>query len=101
MEALLLHMEEFYPEDLGHAKALLSQGQNPYICRMVNMPAEYSILESLSPDICFGNLTPGRNAFPVVENLHLLQGIVGYDLTCALLEKTLAAMNGGASHGAS
>lgn len=111
MEALLLHMEEFYPEDLAHAKALLSQGQNPYICRMVNLPAEYPALESLSPDICFGNLfrkesktvdslhlQPERKELKTIDNLHLLHGTVGYELTCSLLEKTLAALNGGESH---
>lgn len=90
MEPLLLHMDEFYPEDKGHAKALLALGHTPYICRMVNLPAEYPILEKLAPDICFGQLPPGNKTIPNMENMHHLYGKIGYGLTIEFLEQTLA-----------
>jgi hypothetical protein len=93
MEPLLLHMDEFYPEDQGHAKALLARGQNPPICRMVNMVGEYPILAKLAPDLCFGRLPLGKQALPNVENMHRLYGKIGYELTAELLEQTLAGLD--------
>lgn len=88
MEPLLLHMEEFYPEDKTHARALLALGQDPYICRMVNLSGESPLLRQLDPDLCFGQL-PLENRLPAVDNMHQLYGAVGYGLTIALLEQTL------------
>lgn len=93
MEPQLLHMDEFYPEDKGHAKSLLALGHTPYICRMVNLPAEYSILEKLAPDICFGQLPPGNKTIPNMENMHQLYGKIGYRLTIELLEQTLEVLD--------
>ncbi|MFT4105174.1 MAG: nitrogenase component 1 [Lacrimispora sp.] len=93
MEPLLLHMDEFYPEDKGHAKALLALGHAPYICRMVNLPAEYPILERLAPDICFGYLRPGSETIPNMENMHQLYGKAGYGLTIELLEQTMEVVD--------
>jgi nitrogenase molybdenum-iron protein alpha/beta subunit len=93
MEPLILHMEEFYPEDKAHAKALLALGHNPLICRMVNSFAEYPLLKKLSPDICFGYLPPENKAIPTVENMYQFYGKIGYGLTAELLRQTLDAGN--------
>lgn len=95
MEPLLLHMEEFYPEDKGHAKALLTLGQNPPICRMVNLPAELAILEGLSPDLCFGMLPPVNGAIPHVADMNSLYGRAGYGRTGELLKRIFAVLDGG------
>lgn len=106
MEPLLLHMEEFYPEDKEHAKTLLSLGHNPHICRMVNIPAEYPMIERLSPDICFGYLPPVNKTIPNVTDMYHLLGKIGYALTAELLRKTLdvldkaeASAKGGSTYG--
>lgn len=92
MEPLLLHMEEFYPENKDHAKALLALGQNPLICRMVNLNAEYPIIAEMAPDLCFGRLPPENKTIPNVENVYQLYGKIGYGLTIALLEQTLKVL---------
>jgi nitrogenase molybdenum-iron protein alpha/beta subunit len=106
MEPLLLHMDEFYPEDNRHAEALLALGRNPAICRMVNMDAEYAVLEELAPDICFGTLPLGKRSIPNMSNMYHLYGKIGYRLTAELLRRTLDALdktnthiNGGKAYG--
>ncbi|MFV0414238.1 MAG: nitrogenase component 1 [Oscillospiraceae bacterium] len=89
MEPLLLHMEEFYPEDKRHAAALLALGQNPPICRMVNLTAELPLLEELSPAMCIGNLARENKNIPCAEDMYDLYGQVGYSRTSALLQRIL------------
>ncbi len=88
MEPLLIHMEEFYPEDKKHSKALIAMGQNPPVCRMVNEESDVLVLQKLAPDICFGNLPPGEKTIPRVEDMMHLYGIIGYSLTEKLLLQT-------------
>lgn len=93
MEPLLLHMEEFYPEDKAHAKALLALGQNPPICRMVHAESDLSILQTLAPDICFGNLPRENKVIPNVDQLMHLYGTIGYKLTADFLTQTFAVLD--------
>lgn len=93
MQPLLLHMEEFYPEDKTHAKALLALGQNPPICRMVHGESDLPILEGLSPDICFGGLPPENKIIPKLDQMHKIYGRVGYELTTELLMPVFAVLN--------
>jgi nitrogenase molybdenum-iron protein alpha/beta subunit len=93
MEPLLLHMEEFYPEDKDHAKTVLALGQNPPICRMVNMDAEYPVLEKLAPDLCFGYLPFENKNIPNVGDTYRFYGKVGYGLTIELLHQTLGVLD--------
>lgn len=93
MEPLLLHMEEFYPEDKIHAKKLLALGQNPPICRMVHGESDLPILEDLAPDICLGSLPPENQTIPKADKLYLLNGSVGYELTVGILSHILGARN--------
>lgn len=94
MEPLFLHLEEFYPEDKEHAVRLLELGANPYVGRMVNAEAEYSIIEKINPHIIFGYLSKKSEAIPVVENMYRLYGSVGYELTAELLTQILAVLDG-------
>lgn len=93
MEPLLLSLEEFYPEDKLHAKALLTAGQNPFICRAANAKADYSIIEKLSPDLCFAQLPPQISSIPNVADMNRLYGKAGYGLTLELLKKILDALD--------
>lgn len=90
MEPVLIHMDEFYAEDKEHSKKLLNQGWNPLICRMVNLEAEYPILEKLAPDICFGTLPVGKQTIPAIDNMRSFYGKAGYELTTELLHLILS-----------
>lgn len=93
MEPLLLHMEEFYPEDKAHAKRLLALGQNPPICRMVHGESDLPILESLAPDLCFGGLPPENKTIPKLDQMYKMYGRVGYGLTVELLTHIFAVLD--------
>ena len=93
MEPLLIHMEEFYPEDKAHSKALLALGQNPAICRMVDAESDMTIIKNLNPDICFGNLPPWNKTVLNVENMMKLYGVIGYDLTIKILSQTFDVLD--------
>lgn len=90
MEPLLLHLEEFYPEDKEHAKELLALEKNPPICRMVNLRGEYSMLEKLSPDLCLGMLPPQNRTIPNLGDMNRFYGKNGYERTAELLKEMLA-----------
>lgn len=92
MEPLLLHVEEFYPDDRKWAKALNEKGHNPLICHMVNKEADAPVLEDLNPDFCFGELTEGTGRIPCISRLYELYGQIGYERTCLLLDKMLKTL---------
>ena len=93
MEPLLIHMEEFYPEDKMHSKALLALGQNPAVCRMVDAESDMTVIKNLNPDICFGNLPPWNKTVLNVENMMKLYGVIGYDLTIKILSQTFNVLD--------
>lgn len=89
MKPLLLHIEEFYPDDRRHAKTLLEQGENPQLCHMVNDQADAAVLERLQPGIAFGEIYEGTGKIPAVSYLYELYGQCGYERTAQLLERML------------
>lgn len=91
MEPLLLHLEEFYPDDRKLAKALVEKGQNPLICHMVNEKADAIVLRRLCPDFSFGELPDGIDQIPCVPHLYELYGQIGYERTALLLSRMLYA----------
>ncbi|HWP50496.1 MAG TPA: nitrogenase component 1 [Clostridia bacterium] len=91
MEPLLLHMEEFYPDDRKWAKALLNKGKNPLLCHMVNEPADAPVIERLGSDFSFGEIPAGTGVIPCATYLYELYGQVGYERTELLLQKMLDA----------
>lgn len=93
MEPLLLHLEEYYPEDKDYAKELISMGHNPWICRMVNEEADLSILEKLNPDLCFGYLSYKNKTISCVSDMLDFYGQVGYGRTINLLRRTLDVLD--------
>lgn len=105
MEPLLLHLEEYYPEDKGYAKELAAMGHNPLICRMVNAQADLPVLEKLKPDLCFGYLAMPSKTIPCVPDLFDFYGQVGYVRTSRLLTRVLnvnrinTPRKGGTDHG--
>lgn len=106
MEPLLLHLEEYYPEDRGYAEELIDMGHNPWICRMVNAQADLPILEKLAPDLCFGYLPEPNKTITCVPDLFDFYGQVGYARTSHLLKRILdvlsemnASGKGGTAHG--
>lgn len=107
MEPLLLHLEEYYPEDRINAKELIAMGHNPWICRMVNAEVDLSVLEKLAPDICFGYLWSTNKTIPCVSDMFDFYGQVGYGRTINLLRRILdvldemdASRKGEIEHGA-
>lgn len=98
-EPLLLHMEEFYPDDRKWAKALIEKGQDPPMCHMVNEKADAAVLEGLCPDLSFGEVPGGTGRIPCVPHLYELQGQIGYERTALLLSRTLSALRGAKRQG--
>jgi len=90
MEPLLLHMEEFYPDDKKWAAALLQKGQNPLLCHMVNEKADAPVLERLGAQLSFGEIPEGSGKIPCAEYLYELYGQIGYERTARLLNRMLA-----------
>lgn len=93
MEPLLLHLEEFYPEDRAYAEKLTAMGHNPWICRMTNEAADLPLLEKLAPDICFGYLPELSGAIPCVPEMLDFYGQTGYDRTGSLLSRILGVLD--------
>ncbi len=91
MEPVLLHIEEFYPDDKRYAKELTAKGYNPLVCHMVNGASDAAVLEKLSPDLCIGVLPGGRGAFPCIPDMPQVNGRIGYERTSCLLKKILIA----------
>lgn len=92
MEPVLLHMEEFYPEDKKWAKKLVEKGQNPMICHMVNEVADAPVLESLDPDVSFGEIPGGTGKIPCVPCLNDFYGQIGYERTANMLKRLLETL---------
>ncbi|MCM0759013.1 nitrogenase component 1 [Sporomusa sphaeroides DSM 2875] len=93
MEPLLLHLEEYYPEDRDYARELNTLGHNPWVCRMVNAQADLPVLKKLAPDLCFGYLPAAHQPIPCVPELLDFYGQVGYARTSHLLKRILGVMN--------
>lgn len=106
MEPLLLHLEDFWPDDNHWKAALHALGYNPLVCHMVNSVTDASLLENLSPDLCLGDLTDAKLRLPCAPYLSDLYGLSGYERTNSLLKKILHTLEqpsvikkGGARHG--
>jgi nitrogenase molybdenum-cofactor synthesis protein NifE len=94
MEPLLLHLEEYYPEDSSNAKVIIEMGHDPWICRMVNSELELPILEKLAPDLCFGQLTRNRTSIRCVKDMFGHNGTVGYSRTAGLIKSIIGILDG-------
>lgn len=89
MKPLLLHLEEFYPNDRTLAESLNTRGMNPQICHMVNEDTDLPVIEHLAPDLCIGDLAEGKSTLPHVPHLYQLYGQIGYERTVMLLDRML------------
>lgn len=99
MEPLLLHLEEFYPEDRVWAGRLKEKGHDPMVCHMVNWESDLPLLEALSPSLCLGNLPGSRKGIPCIRDMHGLNTDFGYERTIKLLKKILRAKDTGTAEG--
>ncbi len=99
MEPLLLHLEEFWPDDKSWAQVINTLGFDPYVCHLVNNPAAAPLLESLAPDLCLGELPGARLRIPRVPYLSDLYGRCGYERTISLLQKLLRTQDETAAAG--
>lgn len=93
MAPLLLHLEEFWPDDRSWANALNARGYDPLVCHMVNSASDAPLLESLSPDLCLGDLSGANIRIPCVPYMPDLYGLSGYERTGSLLKKLLHALD--------
>ncbi|HWR23658.1 MAG TPA: nitrogenase component 1 [Feifaniaceae bacterium] len=99
MEPLLLHLEEFWPDDKSWAETINARGFDPYVCHLVDSPASAPLLESLAPDLCLGELSGARLRIPRVSYLSDLYGLCGYERTSNLLKKFLHTLEETAASG--
>lgn len=93
MRPLLLHMEEYYPEDENYARLIQKSGNDPLVCRIVNEYTALQILQELSPDLGIGYLPNRDDTFPWVKDMFDFYGQVGYERTSAVLKRILWAVN--------
>ncbi len=93
MEPLLLHIEEYYPEDKTNAKDIISMGYNPLICRMVNPEVDLPILEKLGADLYFGFSPNINNKITCVPELLDFYGQIGYSRTVSILRRILSILD--------
>lgn len=89
MIPILLHMEEFYPDDRQWARRLEEVGTNPFVCHMVNDKRDAPVLEELEPDLSFGEIFEGTGKVPCVSYLYELYGQIGYERTSFLLNRIM------------
>ncbi|EJE7233985.1 nitrogen fixation protein NifE [Clostridium sporogenes] len=89
MKPMLLHMDEFYPDDRKWAKAIKEQGYDPMICHMVNDNADIELLEGIEAELSLGELLKDSSLIPCVPYLEDLYGQIGYERTVALLSRML------------
>ncbi len=92
LKPLLLHMEEFFPDDRKWAKKLAAEGLNPLICHMVNEPADILALQELRPDFFFGKPMKPGNGVPGLVHMFDLYGRAGYERTALLLRRMQEAV---------
>lgn len=96
MEPVLLHMEEYYPDDRHWSRVLVEKGQNPPLCHMVNDRADAVVLEALAPDLSLGEIPAGSGKIPCVQHSYEFYGQAGYERTAGLLGRMMAALAAGA-----
>ncbi|WP_346884536.1 nitrogenase component 1 [Clostridium sp. UBA4395] len=89
MKPILLHMEEFYPDDRLWAKKLKEIEINPFICHMVNNKSDVQVLEKLDADLSFGEIFEGTGKIPCVSYLYEIYGQIGYERTSLLLNRIM------------
>lgn len=89
MEPILLHMEEFYPNDRLWTTKLQEVGLNPIVCHMVNNKRDAQVLEELDVDISFGEIVEGTGRIPCVSYLYELYGQIGYERTSSILNRIM------------
>jgi nitrogenase molybdenum-iron protein alpha/beta subunit len=92
LRPLLLHIEDFYPSDIGHAGELKALGFDPPVCHMANLERDIALVENLAPDLCLGTL-PAGGAIRTLPGVQGLYGQFGYERTSSLLEMILNALN--------
>ena len=89
MKPMLLHMDEFYPDDRKWAKAINEKGYDPMICHMVNNDADIELLENIRAEFSLGKLLKDSSLIPCVPYLEDLYGQIGYERTAVLLSRML------------
>ncbi|SCM82706.1 Oxidoreductase/nitrogenase component 1 [uncultured Sporomusa sp.] len=94
MEPLLLHIEEFYPEDRQWTQRLHALGYDPWACHRVNPVAEEAVFAALRPDFVLGTVPPSREmTLPHADQLYKMNGPFGYERTIWLLDKILQVLD--------
>lgn len=92
MKPVLLHLEEYYPEDKGHSKAIKRLGVDPLVCRIVDEDKAWPLIEAHEPELVLGYLPLKNESIPLVENLLDFYGQVGYARTAGLLMRMMDSL---------
>ncbi|WP_342758411.1 nitrogenase component 1 [Kineothrix sedimenti] len=93
MYPVLLHLEEFYPEDHRYVSEIKKLGYDPLVCRIVNESGAYGLLEKLSPDLGIGYLADAEKCVTWVDNMLDFYGMIGYERTMAILDRIMGALD--------
>lgn len=92
MVPVLLHIEEWYPDDRQWSNKLLERGHNPPVCHMASGRLDWRLIEQLEPDVYIGLPLGNSEGLVSVPFMQEIYGKIGYEKTTALLEKLLAAL---------
>jgi nitrogenase molybdenum-iron protein alpha/beta subunit len=95
MEPMLIHIEDFHPEDAGYAKQLKALGYDPPVCRMMNIDHDIEIVQNMNPDICFGHMPDHITGLNCAEEMGDFFGITGYERTAGILSRIFTVLETG------
>jgi len=98
MEPIIMHIEDFHPEDAVHAKRITEHGYDPPVCRMMNIDKDIGIVRDMDPDICFGELPDPPapiEGLKAAEEMGDFFGVVGYERTAGILSRIFTVLETG------
>ncbi|MDF2985165.1 MAG: oxidoreductase/nitrogenase component 1 [Eubacterium sp.] len=90
MLPVLLHVEEFYEENMELCSSLKAYGQDPYVCYISDVSRLMNVIEEEDIFISFGNCEDMRQEKIISDlDLNKMAELSGYSRSIALLEKIM------------
>lgn len=93
MKPLVLHIDEFYPNDKKLVKLINEKGYDPLASHMVNDEIDSKVLKELNADIYLGILTYKLEECSSVPHLENLYGSIGYERSIELLSRFIKTVD--------
>ena len=94
MKPLLINADEYCPHNKRWTEQILAGGHDPYLCHMVNEPADAEVLNTVDFDICIGKFKYIEGGRPCLQDMSGLLLKYDYSRTSALLAMLTGGLNG-------